>query len=147
LVGNGGRSTVDRTSSGPSPMDQVHRLFNSRINPKIVYFGNIAKRPLGFSEISPQYTKFQEVPLFTKIVPDIAPAHRITPSSVLCIHITLVCCILLIDCLCLLHVRKRWSHSSRILKTMLLRNPYFSSWSSKASVLDHFVPIIFSSIL
>jgi hypothetical protein len=30
---------------------------------------------------------------------------RITPSFFLCIHITHVCCILLIDCMCLLHDR------------------------------------------
>jgi hypothetical protein len=33
---------------------------------------NFAKRPLSFFEISPQSTKFQEDPWFSKIIPDIA---------------------------------------------------------------------------
>jgi hypothetical protein len=37
----------------------VHGFFNSRINPKIGYFRNFAKRPLSFFEISPQSTKVQ----------------------------------------------------------------------------------------
>jgi hypothetical protein len=65
---------VDRSSSGPLPVDQVHRFFNSRINPKIGYVMNFAKWPLGFIEISPQSIKFHEDPWFSKIIPDIALA-------------------------------------------------------------------------
>jgi hypothetical protein len=43
-------------------MDQAHRILSSKINPKFDYFGNFAKRPLGFYEIKPQSTKFQEDP-------------------------------------------------------------------------------------
>jgi hypothetical protein len=44
-------------------VDYVHRFFNSRINPKISYFGNFAKRPLGFFEIDPQSIVFTKMPL------------------------------------------------------------------------------------
>jgi hypothetical protein len=37
-------------------------IFNSRINPKIDYSRNFAKRLLGFFEIKPQSTKFHEDP-------------------------------------------------------------------------------------
>jgi hypothetical protein len=43
-------------------MDQAHRILSSKINPKFDYSGNFAKRPLGFYEIKPQSTKFQEDP-------------------------------------------------------------------------------------
>jgi hypothetical protein len=63
-AGNGGRSTED----------QVNGFFDSRINQKFGYFRSFAKKPLGFFEISPQSTKFQEDPWFFKIIPDIALA-------------------------------------------------------------------------
>jgi hypothetical protein len=53
---------VDQSPSGPRPMDQAHRILSSKINPKFDYSGNFAKRPLGFYEIKPQSTKFQEDP-------------------------------------------------------------------------------------
>jgi hypothetical protein len=55
-------------------VDQVHEIINSRLNLKIDYSGNSAKRPLGFFEIKPQSIKFQEDPWFSKIVPHIALA-------------------------------------------------------------------------
>jgi hypothetical protein len=96
---------------------------------------DFALRPLGFFEINPRSTifavrsKIQKI--FTKrslasekslkIAPKLqkfiffnhnskssdscAKILRITSSFCLCIHITHVCCILLIDCLCLLHGR------------------------------------------
>jgi hypothetical protein len=73
---------VDWSSSGPWHVDEVHRFFNSRINLKISYFRNFAKRPLDFFQISPQSTKFQEDPRFSKIIPYIALAtSRITNRS------------------------------------------------------------------
>jgi hypothetical protein len=44
-------------------VDHVLRFFNSRINPKIGYFGNFAKRPLGFFEIYPQSGVLAKRPL------------------------------------------------------------------------------------
>jgi hypothetical protein len=44
-------------------VDHVHEFFNSRINPKIGYFRNFAKRPLGFFEINPQSIVFAKWPL------------------------------------------------------------------------------------
>jgi hypothetical protein len=44
-------------------MDLVHGFFNLRINPKIGYVRNFAKRPLGFFEIDPQSIVFAKRPL------------------------------------------------------------------------------------
>jgi hypothetical protein len=44
-------------------MDHVDGFFNSRINPKIGYFRNFTKRPLGFFEIDPQSIVFTKRPL------------------------------------------------------------------------------------
>jgi hypothetical protein len=35
-------------------MGSVHGIFHWKFNPEIGYFGNFAKRPLGFSKINPQ---------------------------------------------------------------------------------------------
>jgi hypothetical protein len=50
-------------------VDPFHGLFNSRINPEIGYFGNFAKRPLGFFEIDPQSIVSQRGPRIWKIIP------------------------------------------------------------------------------
>jgi hypothetical protein len=82
------------------------------------HFADFALRPLEFSEINPRSMNFSvrsEIQkIFTKrslasekSSDSCAKIFRITSSFFLCIHITHVCCILLIDCMCLLHGRKR----------------------------------------
>jgi hypothetical protein len=43
-------------------VDKAHGILSSNINPKFDYSGNFVMRPLGFFEIKPQATKFQEDP-------------------------------------------------------------------------------------
>jgi hypothetical protein len=68
--------------------------------------------------------------------------HRITSSFIICIHLTHVCCILLIDCVCFVLGNVYRSRSARISKPKLLKSPNFSLWISKASYLEHIVPIV-----
>jgi hypothetical protein len=49
-------------------VDPVHEFFISRINPKIGYFRNFAKSPLGFFEIDPQSIVSQRGPRIWKII-------------------------------------------------------------------------------
>jgi hypothetical protein len=44
-------------------VDHIHGFFNSRINLKIGYFRNFAKRPLGVFEIDPQSIVFAKRPM------------------------------------------------------------------------------------
>jgi hypothetical protein len=53
---------MDRSPSGPQPVDPAHGFFSSEINLKFCYFGHVALRPLGFSKINPQSTNFQSDP-------------------------------------------------------------------------------------
>jgi hypothetical protein len=46
-------------------------ILSSKINPKINYLENFAKRPLGFIVIRPQFPNSQEDPWFLKIFPNI----------------------------------------------------------------------------
>jgi hypothetical protein len=113
------------------PWTQSMRFFHSKINLKINYPGNFAKRPLGFFVIKPQSLKFPRRPLVFEIFPKIPQATfqkfqigpynffspylhnrnsnfgdsyakilRITSCSILRVHLTQDCCILLIDCVC-----------------------------------------------
>jgi hypothetical protein len=70
----------------------------------------------------------------------------ITSSFILCIHITHVCCILLIDCVCFVLGNVVLLRSSKISKTKPLRSPSFSLRISRASYLEHIAPIIIFSI-
>jgi hypothetical protein len=57
------------------------------------------------TKIAQKIQKFISFQPQLQISDSCAKIHRITSSFFLCIHITLVYCILLIDCLCLLHGR------------------------------------------
>jgi hypothetical protein len=51
------------------PWTQSMHFFHSKINPKINYPENFAKRPLGFFIINPQSPKFPRRPLVFEIFP------------------------------------------------------------------------------
>jgi hypothetical protein len=63
-----------RSPSGPRLVDQAHEILSSKINLKFDYSRNFAKGPLGFFEIKPQSTKFQQDRWFSKIIPNLVLA-------------------------------------------------------------------------
>jgi hypothetical protein len=50
-------------------VDSVHGISHWKLNLKIGYFWNFAKRPLGFIEINPQSRDSQRGPWTWKIIP------------------------------------------------------------------------------
>jgi hypothetical protein len=57
-------------------VDLLHGFFNSRTNPDIGYFGNFAKKPLGFFEINPQSLILRLGPWNWKIIPKMSIASE-----------------------------------------------------------------------
>jgi hypothetical protein len=130
-----GRHATALSAAQPwSIVDRVHVFFLTKIILKSIIPDSFAKKPLGFSKINPQSLISQlgpwnlknnsskvlslrkihknrrnfEIPyLFNhyKSSDSCAKIFRITSSLILCIHLTHVCCILLIDYLCLFYVR------------------------------------------
>jgi hypothetical protein len=72
-------------ATGPRPVDPVHEFFNSRINLKIGYFRNFAKRLLDFLEIDPQSIVSQSGPKNlennSRGVPSLRKIHKIAPET------------------------------------------------------------------
>jgi hypothetical protein len=115
---------------GPRTRGLGPRVFLSKTIPRKSNFGHFALRPFDFFKINPQSMNLQSDPGIQKIIlkrflaseksTKIALKHqnsvsfnhnskssdsftkilRITSSFTLCIHLTHVCCIFLIDCLC-----------------------------------------------
>jgi hypothetical protein len=86
---------------GNQPAVQILPILHSglRVFPKLT-------RGPGFLQFGPKFEKYlQKAPKFLEHVDSCAKILRITSSFFLCIHITHVCCILLIDCMYLLHGR------------------------------------------
>jgi hypothetical protein len=65
---------------GPWPMDWVHSFFLTKIIPKSIIPDSFAKKPLGFSKISPQSMIWKLDPWFlknnSKRVPSLRKIHK-----------------------------------------------------------------------
>jgi hypothetical protein len=95
------------TSSAPS-LSPHHALITTLLSRGSAAGDNSTNAPSHFSEITNRSMNFFSPYLCnrnSKFSDSFARTLGITPSFSLCIHLTHVCYILLIDCLCLLHVR------------------------------------------
>jgi hypothetical protein len=95
---------------GPSPPTFAFR--NKSGKPKFNISWHFCKETLSFCKKARGIWNFKTPYVFnhnSKFGGSCAKIHKITPSFFLCIHIKHVCCILLIDCLWLLHVRKQYA--------------------------------------